>query len=144
MGERGPKPRHTGISCPNTECTLYGMTGKGNVTSHGTYLTKSGDEIRKFICRRCGRVFNSRTGTAYEGIHCSQRDFDVAVKALNEGVGVRAAGRITDHTKDTIQKWSIRSGRQCAAVSGVLENNVDPSYMEFDEMTTVLKKNRRK
>jgi hypothetical protein len=89
-------------------------------------------------------VFNSRTGTAYERIHCSQRDFDIAVKALNEGVGLRAAGRITDHTKDTIQKWNVKAGRQCAAVSDVLEDRVDPSYMEFDEMTTILKKNRRK
>ena len=144
MGARGPKPKHTEVSCPNEECKLYGLTDRGNITSHGTYRTKSGDEVRKFICRRCGRVFNSRTGTAYEHLHCSQREFDIAMRALNEGAGIRATGRITDHSKDTVQKWAVKSDRQSAAVSAALEDDVCDSYLQFDEMTATLKKNRPK
>jgi len=144
MGARGPKPKHTDVSCPNEECKLFGLLGSENIISRGTYCTKSGDEVRKFVCTRCGRVFNSRTGTAYEKLRCSQRDFDIAAKALCEGAGIRATGRILGHTKDTVQKWSVRSGRQCAAVSAALEDDVCESYLQFDEMTVTLKKNRPK
>jgi len=144
MGARGPKPKHTDVSCPNENCKLYALTGRGNVVSRGTYVTKGGDRVRKFACTRCGRVFNSRTGTAYEDLRSPQRDFEIAAKALCEGTGIRATGRVVGHTKDTIQKWNARCARQCAAVSGALEEDVDSSYLQFDEMMTVLKKNHRK
>ena len=32
MGKRGPKPRFLDVVCPNEECSLFGIAGKGNVT----------------------------------------------------------------------------------------------------------------
>jgi len=50
MARRGPKPKFIDVPCPNEDCTLYGVTGKGNVIGNGTYMTKSG-KVHKYICR---------------------------------------------------------------------------------------------
>jgi transposase-like protein len=111
------------------------------VISRGTYRTKAGDEVRKFECKRCGRVFNSRTGTAYEHIHAPQREFDICANALCEGMGIRAAARVLGISKDTVQKWSAKCAGQCGGVAAALEDDLASRNIQFDEMTATLKKN---
>ena len=144
MGARGPKPKYTDVSCPNETCSFFALTERDNIRSRGTYETKSGDIVRKFECTNCKRVFNSRTGTAYQWIHSSPKDLDLAVSSLNEGSGIRATGRIVGHSKDTIQKWCMRSGIHCARVSTSAEDEVEASYIQFDELTAFVKKNQRR
>jgi transposase-like protein len=57
MGKRGAKPQFIDIFCPNSDCKLYGISGKGNIVGNGTYQIKN-KRVRKYICRECGRVFN--------------------------------------------------------------------------------------
>ncbi len=40
MGKRGPKPQFIGVSCPNKNCKLYGLTNQGNVAGNGTYISR--------------------------------------------------------------------------------------------------------
>jgi len=40
MGKRGPKSKFTDVACPNKNCKLHGISGKGNVVGNGTYQTK--------------------------------------------------------------------------------------------------------
>ena len=53
MGKRGPKPRFLDVACPNEQCNLFGIAGKGNVTVYGTYTISSG-KVRKYVCHTCG------------------------------------------------------------------------------------------
>ncbi|MFZ2185135.1 MAG: IS1 family transposase, partial [Methanothrix sp.] len=46
MGKRCPKPRFLDVACPNEQCNLFGIAGKGNVTVYGTYKISSG-KVRK-------------------------------------------------------------------------------------------------
>jgi len=62
MGVRGPKHSFVDAACPNKSCEDYGMTGKGNIVSNGTYQTKNGT-IHKFICRTCSKSFTSNSNT---------------------------------------------------------------------------------
>ena len=64
MGKRGPKPRFLDVACPNEQCNLFGIAGKGNVTVYGTYTISSG-KVRKYICHTCGTRFCDRTNTAF-------------------------------------------------------------------------------
>ena len=41
MGRRGPKPRFNDVACPNENCDLYEVAGKGNMIGNGTYNMKS-------------------------------------------------------------------------------------------------------
>ena len=103
MGARGPKPKFQNVSCPNEECPLFGITGAGNVVSRGTRTTRSGDEVRIFRCTRCGFNFNSRTGTAYEHLHCSQDEFDDVCLHFTKGNGIRDTATLTNHC---LRPWS--------------------------------------
>ncbi|MBR5998875.1 MAG: IS1 family transposase [Candidatus Methanomethylophilaceae archaeon] len=140
MGERGPKSQFTNISCTNPKCRLYGRTGEGNIVGNGTYEA-CGQISQKYICRECGHYFNSRTETAYDGLRTNADKFDLAIKCLNEGMGVRATARTVGCSVSTVQRWTVRASVQAAAVSSSFENNLDPSGMQFDEMSGTLKKN---
>lgn len=138
MGARGPKAKYTDVSCPNENCPLFGITGKGNVVSRGTRTTKSGDEVRIFRCNRCGFNFNSRTGTAYQHLHCSQDEYDDACKHLVKGCGIRDTADLTSHSPVTIIKWTKRAGRQCRGVSMAHEDDMRPANLQFDELTAMI------
>jgi len=122
------------------KCKKYDLVNEGNVVGNGTYETSAGT-VRKFICRECGQVFNSRTGTAYEGLRSSQDKFDLVVKCLNEGMGVRATARTAGCSVNTVKKWTSRSGHQAKAVMERFEHDLAPDGVQFDVMMGTLKKN---
>jgi len=140
MGARGPKPKHLDISCPNGLCKKYGVCGDCNVISNGTYRTLGG-EVRKYICRECGRVFNSRTGTAYEGIHRSHDKFDLVADCISNGVSVRRTAKIAKCSTSTVVRWTKKAGRHAGRVADRIEGDLRPEVVQMDEMTYTLKKN---
>ena len=142
MGARGPKPRHLDVSCPNELCSYYSMCGEGNIVANGTYRTLGGIE-RKYICRRCNRVFNSRTGTAYEGIHQSRDRFDLVADCVSNGVSVRRTAKIAKCSTSTVVRVTNRAGNHSRKVADRIEQNLCPEIVQFDEMTYTLKKNSR-
>lgn len=140
MGERGPKQQFSDVSCPNANCKKCGRINEGNIIGNGTYETSAGT-VRKFICKECGHVFNSRTGTAYEGIRSSEDKFDLVIRCLNDGMGIRATARTAGCSPNTVKKWIERSGSQARSVSIVFEKGLCPQGIQFDEMSGTLKKN---
>ena len=139
MGERGPKSQFTNISCTNPKCRLYEKAGEGNIVGNGTYMA-CGQISQKYICRECGHYFNSRTDTAYGGLRSEADKFDLAIKCINEGMGVRATARTVGCSVSTVQRWTLGAAAQAAAVSGSFERNLEPAGMQFDEMSGTLKK----
>lgn len=140
MGSRGPKQQFTDISCPNEKCRLYGVLGKENIVGNGTYATKSGT-VRKFKCKACGRVFNDRTGTAYEYTHLTKEKVDLIAACQADGVGVRRTAAIAGVTVRTVQKRTERSGDHASLVQKALESvGLAPRVLQFDELLYTLKK----
>lgn len=140
MGERGPKQKFLDISCPNEDCRHYGILGQGNIVANGTYQTKSGT-IRKFRCKTCGRVFNDRTGTAYEYTHLTREQLDLIVACQANGVGVHKTADIVGCTPKTVMKRTKKGGNNAAKVSASLEaGKVRPVRLRFDEILYTLKK----
>src|SRR6267378_553012 len=89
--------------CHNLACADQGKRGHGNVYFRGW----SGRDklIRMVYCRTCKRSYSQRKGTALER---SQLPTDKAVSVLDhlrEGVGVRATGRLTGVSRDTISRY---------------------------------------
>ena len=140
MGLRGPKQKFLDISCPNEECKDYGILGRGNIVANGTYQTKSGT-VRKYICKTCGRVFNDRTGTAYEYTHLTREEHNLIMACQANGVGVRRTADIVGCTPKTVLKRTKRGGDHAAKVSNSLESGgVRPEVLQFDELLYTLKK----
>ena len=110
MGKRGPKLRYNDIPCPNEACHLFGRAGEGNITSRGTWTKSSGEVVRKFVCTACGRMFNSRTGTVYEGSHLPTDQFDRIVDGLNNGSTVREIADSEGVNRNTVLFCKKRAG----------------------------------
>lgn len=138
MGERGPKSQFSDISCPNTECRIYGITGRENIVGNGTYKAR-GHMSQRYYCKACGHYFNSGTDTAYDGIRSDQDKFDLAIRCMNDGMGVRATARTVGCSVSTVQRWKARASAQAGAVARSLEHGLRPYSVQFDEMSGTLK-----
>ena len=123
MGKRRPKPRYNDIPCLNEGCHLYGRTGEGNITSEGIWTNSSEEVVRKFVCTACGRTFNSRTVTIYEGSHLSTEQFDRIVDGLNNGSTIRGIADSEGVNRNTVLLCRKRAGISGGEGIGSIDNS---------------------
>jgi len=102
--KRGRTPRFRDVACPNTRCRVFGQLGSGMVVSNGTYFVGSA-RVRKFICRHCGKVFNSRARTPFRWLHTPQRKVLMALKLLVKGLSLRGTAEVLEVKLDTVRNW---------------------------------------
>jgi len=138
---RGPKPRFLDVACPNTRCKQRGKTGAGNVVGNGTYHTRSSGKARLFLCRRCGKAFSSRTGTAFFGLRTPKRTVLLGLRLLAEGLGLRGSARVLEVKLDTVRRWLTVAAQHSEAVSRSLLRDLKCSQVQVDELWTFVKKN---
>jgi len=139
MGARGPRPKFEGVACPNRTCQMYGKLGQGNVVGNGTYHTGSGN-VRKFLCRTCGRTFSERTNTAFFDLRSNERDMMRALKMVLKGLSLRATAEIMEVHLDTIRAWLRRAAEHSEEVNVVLLKEMKVSKVELDELWTFVQK----
>ena len=139
MGERGPMPGFTDVSCPNERCNSYGALGKGNVVGNGTYKTKSG-KVRKYICRSCNGVFCDRTNTAFFDLRTKDEKVLIALKMVIKGMSLRSIAEILGVKLDTVRRWLLLAAQHSEEVNQVLLKDLDVSKVELDELWTFVKK----
>lgn len=96
--------------------------------------------VRKFVCTHCGRTFNSRTGTAYEGTPLSTEQFDRIVRELCNGSGIRQIADSGSVNKNTVLYYQKRAGKHCSKVMESIEVDLDLRSLQFDELTAVVEK----
>jgi len=135
MGKRGPKPRFNDISCPNEQCSLFGIPGKGNITGNGTYMTNS-RRIRKYICHSCGRVFCDRTNTAFYDLRTDEEKIQQALKMSMRGMSVLGIAEVLSVKPSTVSSWISRAADHCEKVNEVVLKEVETPKVEMDELWT--------
>lgn len=141
MGKRGPKPRFTEVSCPNEQCSDYGIAGKGNVIGHGTYETNSG-KVRKYLCHSCGKMFCDRSNTAFYDLRTSNDKVVQALEMSMGGMSLTRIGQILKVKPDTVSKWISRSAEHSQKVDEVVMKDVSSEKVEMDELWTFVEKKR--
>ncbi len=139
MGKRGAKPKFTDVSCPNPDCKLYGVTGKENIIGNGTYQIKN-KRVRKYICRKCGRVFNDRTGTFFENVRKDESDIKLALKMAIKGMSIQAISYVLEVQPATVSNWLFRAAKQCEKVNEDLMKDLNISKVEMDELWVIIEK----
>lgn len=139
MGKRGPKPRFLDVACPNDKCTLFGITGKGNVTVYGTYERSSG-KGRKFICHICGTTFCDRTNTPFYDLRTDEEKVKMALKMAMRGMSVLGIAETLEVKPSTASTWVSRAGKHCEKVNKVVLNDVETPKVEMDELWTFVGK----
>jgi len=141
MARRGPKPKFTDVPCPNEDCTLYGVTSKGNVIGNGTYITKGG-KVQKYICRNCGRVFCGRTNTVFYDLRTDEDKVLIALKMILKGMSLRGVAEVLEVKLDTVRRWLSRAAEHGEEVNKVLMKDIIVSKVELDELWTFVQKNK--
>ena len=66
-----------GMACAKRGCDNRGKLSL-NIVGHGSFPTKWGRRWR-YRCTVCGGTVSTHTGTAYSGLRCARRAFDVGV-----------------------------------------------------------------
>lgn len=112
------------------------------MVSNGTYYA-GGVRVRKFICRRCGRVFNSRTGTAFRWLHTPRRRVLLALRLLVRGLSLRGTAEVLEVKLDTIRRWLRAAAAHSEAVSHALLRELHLSQVQVDELWTFVEKNTK-
>jgi len=47
--KKGPKPQFFDVACPNKNCKFYGLTGQGNITGNGTYISRGNKNKKRSL-----------------------------------------------------------------------------------------------
>ena len=142
MGKRGAKPKFTDVYCPNQDCKFYGIPGKENVVGNGTYQIKN-KRVRKYICRKCGRVFNDRTDTFFNNLRKDEFIIELALKMSIRGMSIEGIADVLEVQPVTVSNWLFRAAKQCEKVSGNLMKDLNVSRVEMDELWVIIKKKSR-
>jgi len=96
------------LCCVNAKCSDRGKRGEGNLTVRKVY---GKDRIQFLRCTRCGEEFSERKGTPLFNMKLAQQKAVSVLEHVQEGVGVRATGRLTKVDKDTVCRLLARAGR---------------------------------
>jgi IS1 family transposase/transposase-like protein len=118
------------LYCPNRACSHYGRRfWRSLLVKNGS--TRGQKQAR---CQACGRSVALTYGTAYFDLDAEPALFDTVTRALAEGNGLRATGRIVQIDKDTVASWLRRAAVHCRAVMLYLWDALSVSECQLDEL----------
>ena len=103
---------YTTCYCQSRQCSTFGKMGS-------SAQLKLHDWQRggpRFRCQVCDTIISASTGTAYAGVRTDLGVYRRGVKALAEGLSIRATERLVDADKDTVNHWLPILGRHSQAV----------------------------
>ena len=89
------------------------------MVSNGTYFVR-GARVRKFICRHCGHVFNSRARTPFRWLHTPRWKVLLALRLLVKGLSLHGTAEVMQVKLDTARRWLRRAGQHSEAISRTL------------------------
>jgi IS1 family transposase/transposase-like protein len=118
------------LYCPNRACSHYGRRfWRSLLVKNGS--TRGQKQAR---CQACGRSVALTYGTAYFDLDAEPALFDTVTRALAEGNGLRATGRIVQIDKDTVAAWLQRAAAHCRTVMLYLWDALSVSECQLDEL----------
>lgn len=137
--QRG-RPREVDTSnhyCPNENCRYYGWVDRGNIRANGR---PNGGRWRQLECTVCDSFFMETTGTIFFGKPTLPETIWRALKALAEGLGIRATARVFDVDPNTIVDWLCQAAEHMEAVSHYLLHDLQLTQVQIDELWALLGK----
>ena len=94
--------------CQNQWCAAYGSKGAGNLRV-ADHIGKHKD-IRLLQCRTCKKRFSERKGTVFYRSHKPVEQVCSILEHVNEGCGMRQAGRLLHVKEDTVIRYARLAG----------------------------------
>ena len=78
------------------------------VVKNGTKTLKTNQVVQQYLCNDCHGRFNERSGTPMKRLRTPRETVEMALKVRNEGLGVRATGRVVGKSASRITAWEER------------------------------------
>jgi IS1 family transposase/transposase-like protein len=122
--------------CRNKGCKCCGRMGDQSRLRR--YGSDRGEP--RFRCSECGRIYEARVGTAYEGVRVDLKTYELGAKLLAEGMSIRAVARVLEMDKDTICHWVVELGEHCAHVAAYHFRELHLTACQLDELWTFVRK----
>ena len=127
--------------CPNPDCSYYGWLGLGNIVSNGH---PNGGRWRQLECTVCGTYFMETKGTIFYRNHTPTDTIWQAVKALAEGLDIRATARVFEVEPDTVQHWLEQASKHMETVSRYMLYDLHLTQVQVDELWALMGKRQEK
>jgi transposase-like protein/IS1 family transposase len=116
------------------------LAAKGQVNCHccngeAKYFAKFQNKnrvVRRFRCQRCGKTFSEKQ--PLDGLRVETGKIEQVVQLLCEGVGIRAASRLSGISQPTVLNILETVGEQCARFHNATVRNVKTENVETDEL----------
>jgi hypothetical protein len=137
------RPREVDTSshfCPRKGCRYHGWPGLGNIRANGH---PGGGPWRQLECTVCGKCFMETTNTILYGKRVPAKTIWQALKALAEGLGLRATARVFAVDPNTIETWLCQAAEHMEAVSQYLIHDLQLAQVQVDELWALLGKQDR-
>src|SRR4029453_5298005 len=128
-------------ACRKCGCDNFGQPGV-KIVCHGWFTTTSGRR-RRYRCKRCGSTLSTNTGTAYSGLRCSRKAFDLVASLRVEGVSISATARVTGHSRNTITRWLERASRAAERFNRHILRDFPIVELQADELFTFVGSKRQ-
>jgi IS1 family transposase/transposase-like protein len=132
------RPREVDTSnhyCPDENCCYYGWVDRGNIRANGH---PNSGRWRQLECTVCSGFFMETTGTIFFGKPTLPKTIWRALKALAEGLGIRATARVFDVDPNTVEDWLCQAAEHMEAVSRYLLHDLQLSQIQIDELWALL------
>lgn len=134
------------VFCPTEGCRGPGKLGPHPdhwIVGAGTYTTQANGQQPMFQGQWCKTRFSETRGTVFFGLKTPQETVYRALKALAEGVGIRATARLFEVDVDTVLRWLRRAGQPSEKVSAYLMRNLQVEQAQLDERWTFVRKKEK-
>jgi len=125
----------SGHFCPEKNCRYYGWLGRGNIRANGH---PNGGRWRQLQCIVCGQCFMETTNTIFYGQKAAAETIWQALKALAEGLDIRATARVFDLDPNTVERWLGQAAAHMEAVSAYLIHDLALTQVQVDELWALL------
>lgn len=132
------RPREVDTSshhCPCRECRYYGWPGLGNIRANGH---PGGRRWRQLECIVCGKCFMETSNTIFFGKQVAAETIWQALKALAEGLSIRATARVFEVDPNTIETWLGQAAEHMEAISHYLIHDLHLTQVQVDELWALL------
>lgn len=132
------RPRSVDTSshfCPEKRCEYHGWLGRGNIRANGH---PNGGRWRQLQCIVCGKYFIETTNTIFYGKKATAETIWQVLKALAEGLNIRATARVFDLDPNTVERWLGQAAEHMEAVSAYFIHDLELTQVQVDELWALL------
>ncbi|TAH39436.1 MAG: hypothetical protein EYC70_01230 [Planctomycetota bacterium] len=123
------------MSCPNSDCGLFGRRGQRNILLHSWQPLRRGRR-RRYLCTTCGKTFSRTQGTPYFRLQHGRRRFDEVVELRMEGASIAAIARIKRLSWNTVARWLAKAAVRATRFNDQRIRGFELVELQADEICT--------